>query len=440
MEKYGITDICNDDLMLSNLFIKNKYYREPDKDYDIVSVTLFQLEISYKNNDSYYNGLSALVDNFKKLFPSNTFLRLYIDETVLKPNFKTDKTNSYIKYKWIPLITKIKNISYVQIIEYDYLLFKHKYSSVEFGHEGLFGTLLRFEPLFNLSENSKIRNVLILDIDLKLQHYEKRVQGYNTFLKSDNKFYFKCDSSSYLNLRFYCLKDITNTWLRITASTIGCKIKLPCQLYTDFLKTISNKLNNKIYPNTKLMNIYSSYLDRFTAQIVENEKSVSYDSIAKYGIDELLMTVILDYIIQENIKFSYAYYPSFARTLWNYNNRFIKKQVSTKNMEYVLSSIMKDRYQKHKSIHTNYNVIDKIFYEQQHNIGNQETPETKIFKEYATNFIILAETLLKSNTYKNYGLDKDELEAILRIPYISPDFKKIYKESDDRIFYTFKLI
>lgn len=443
----------------NNLFIKKKLYIEPTNPYGIISITLFQLEKSYKNNDNYYNGLKNIIHDFKKYFPT-MYIRLYIDETVLSPKFKNNKTNEYIKNKWIPFINQIKKLDFVQIIIFDYKLFQRYYvknniSKYSFGHEGLFGTILRFEPLFNFEENKNLRIVYVTDIDLGKTFFTKRYEGYKKFLLSNSEFYFKCLSSSYLNPRFYVLKDYTTTWCRITASMIISKIKLPCQLYTDFIKILANKINiprdptYQPFTESKLMILYSEQIDRFLQSDVRREKTAGYKTIIEYGIDELLMTIVLEWLVQSNKKLAYYYIPEFSRVLWNYSNKYIDLNtqiqthksstfICTNNFKFICTYILGKYYNNNISLKKNYKYIDEIFYKEE-NISSINTSD--LYKYCTNKFLLLCKKMLETNTYAKYGFNKDEVEAILRIIYLSPKIEPIlYIKNDDRIYYTFKLI
>lgn len=467
-------DKNSSDELDEKLFIKKRFYTEPVKPYNVISMSLFQLENSYKNNDIYYNGLNYIINNFKKYYP-DMYIRLYIDDSVINPIFKKKETNDYIKNKWIPLINRIKKLDYVQVVLYDYKLLKHKEdyhdkaNKQEFlpsacpcgykghdkaknvilpsacpckhGHEGLFGTLIRFEPLFNFKENKNINIVYVSDIDLGKGFFTKRYEGFKKFKRSSCDFYFKCASSMYVKPRFYVLKDSINTWCRITASMIVSKIKLPSVLYTDFIKTLCNRLNNKnIYSPSKLMKMYDKQIDLFLSNEAEKSKTAGYDTIVEYGIDELFMTSVLGWIVESKVKFAYYYNIEFSRVLWNYYNGFKKgeKDKIENNFKYILSKILGKYYNNKKNVDDNYDVIDKLFYYFENKVDYKKDEK---FNYCVNNFILLCKELLQNNTFENYGLTKDDCEAILRIIYISQDIEPIdYKQADDRIYYTFKLL
>ena len=131
-----------------------KFYTEPKEKYNIVSTVIFRLKNNYKPFIEYYNGLKFLVDNLPSILP-DFYLRLYYDDTISIPNSTNEKVNEEIKTLWMPYFEQLKQLKYVQLCKYNHKL-----------NEGLFGTLVRFYPLFDYTDNANIEIVIISDVDI----------------------------------------------------------------------------------------------------------------------------------------------------------------------------------------------------------------------------------------------------------------------------------
>jgi hypothetical protein len=151
-KSYLINNICNFN-PLKNINFNNKK--------DIISVSLFKLKSGgYKSFSKYINGLKIL-DNLA--LKNNLEIRLFIDNTIY-----TDKV----------IMESINNFKTISVILYECPNFK-----IGENHVGLFGTIVRFFPLFDF-ENNDSRIVMILDADVEdlTELLDKQIEIYNMLL------------------------------------------------------------------------------------------------------------------------------------------------------------------------------------------------------------------------------------------------------------------
>lgn len=119
---------------------------EPINNYNIISCVFFKTkDFIRKDNIKYIDGLTNIINNFKKELP-NYRLRIYYDNTV--KDIINNITNN-----------KLKDI---ELYEYDINFFRDGIY-----HKGLIGTYIRFLPLFDIKYH-KVDKCIIFDIDNKI--------------------------------------------------------------------------------------------------------------------------------------------------------------------------------------------------------------------------------------------------------------------------------
>lgn len=124
---------------------------------DIISCCMFKMcNKGYKDFSIYIDGLKTMYDYVQKTEKKHGFqLRLFIDSTVYE-----DKQS----------MSKLEKMKHLQIVLYDCPLVKDP-ENPRF-HKGLFGTLIRFFPMFDFPNNDA-RKVIIADTDT-ITEYKKR--------------------------------------------------------------------------------------------------------------------------------------------------------------------------------------------------------------------------------------------------------------------------
>jgi hypothetical protein len=136
-QKYLINDICN----FEPLFTYDKKIKK-----NILSACFFKMKNHYKDFNIYVKGLQNLINILNA--QDKYILRLFIDE-----NIKKDKNIFDFLYS-------NKKIELVIFKCNDYL--NNSY------HIDVFGTFVRFFPIFNF-KNNDAKNVICIDIDLKME-------------------------------------------------------------------------------------------------------------------------------------------------------------------------------------------------------------------------------------------------------------------------------
>lgn len=208
-------------------------YHKPDsmpKKHNVISISAFVVERSYKSIEGYINGLDKLQE-LLDILNNNFYLYVFHDKTIEETKHYNPKINELVRNKWIPLLEKLKQNPRVILVRYDYPKFKSPTNS--FYHISTFGTMIRFLPLFE--GNSNI--VMVNDIDEVTSESMNLIkERYDKFMESKAEFYFTSGLCYYLNpwARIEKLENITN--LRIVASNIISRIKLPMSLFDNFLK------------------------------------------------------------------------------------------------------------------------------------------------------------------------------------------------------------
>lgn len=400
-----------------------KYYIPPKEKYNLISVSIFRLNISYKNTASYYNGLKTLASLLPKYFPG-FYLRVHFDNSIIKMEHQSQKINEEVKNHWIPLIEYLKTLNYVQLIKY-----YHPFFSTNEGlyHDGLFGTFVRFIPLFNYKTNNT-NIVYISDVDVNEMVLKSMSEQYKLFEQSESQFHFRTRYCYLVRNRFYeaeiLLKgeDRLNLWHRVLAGTIISKIKFPQHLLNDFLDCMTNDKNENCYYIRLFLDV--DFADYESSEKKELKKMTKFI----YGIDEYFLNVkIFTYIVNNKIPFSYASNSDLTTPFYNLMSRD-KNKKDVSHIKYILKSILGKYYDENKNIEQNYDFFDKISYRiiKKHGKINQREKEKMQTHEYIYDQAMqFAKKMSENNEYDKYSLTKEEIKCILR--------------HDDPYFTTFKM-
>jgi hypothetical protein len=222
------------------------------KSKHVLSSCIFTTSDSYKDADKYLKNLSKFLQQ-KRIFKEYE-TRIYTDNSIANKVYdlvKNDKTVTLILFDFIPLYDKKTN-----------------------GHIGMFGSLIRFLPLFEKGLSS----VYISDIDVPDSYFDPHL--FETMKKESCHF-------SYRTYVCYHLKVYGRAYT-ILAGTMASLITFPITLFNDYIDLLvkPNKWIQTLV--TKLNNV--------------NEKINKPHSRLPYGIDEIFCNFILyDYLIKKNI-------------------------------------------------------------------------------------------------------------------------------------------
>jgi hypothetical protein len=384
-----------------SIFKLTKYYTEPEHKYNIVSIVVFRLKDNYKSSMIYYNGLKKLIDTMPHSL-KQFYLRIYYDDSIIKPEHNDKNIDHEIINYWIPLFDKIKDLKHVQLAHYECTDFKIKGTIY---HDGLFGTIIRFVPLFDYEDNKNIDIVIISDIDTPGIIFETTKSQLEFMEKHKTLIHYRTGSCYTSIPRFDLFTDdfIKKFPHAIIANNIMAKMKFPHELLDDFLIIMKN------------IDVEGNDIIK---QFIENERksiykslNVNIDNIFVYGIDEyILEKYIAQYIVTNRIPYSYTIYNSIERALYAW---FLRTEKFKDNDKYVgiMKQILGKYYIDDKTVAENYDILDKIIYK-------TKSPE----KNYVYNNIFkIFEKLEQDNSYDKYNLRWRDIQCVTLYPHIKTE-------------------
>ena len=313
----------------------------PNKKYNIISASFFKMKKHYKYFGTYISGLKNIIKYRKELFPDFK-IRIFVDGNIMRDdNIKK-------------ILFADKN---VQVVEYncpDFLSQDDKF------HQGTFGTLVRFFPMFDF-DNNDAKEVMVWDIDLKLDSV-KKIHRIYTYIKMNMLTY-----SFVYNGNMFMGFDLHYKYPYIIADRIFClNKKFPKDNINNFLKNLHQvKVDNPLY---------------------EWRIKEMKDTNVQFGIDE---TYLYKYLLPEllnSTEFTVGCYTIYGIALifW-YNKDNIPNNADT---PIYLKQILGKYYDKTKNIEENILIIDDATYEAKEiNEKNQYIAERfyKLIKEFCDN-------------------------------------------------------
>lgn len=386
-------------------FIKNlklkKYYNEPGNKYNLVSTALFRLKDNYKKMTKYHDLLVNLVDNFDKYFQNingyEFYLRIYFDRSLIKKS-GNNIIDEEIDTLWLPLLRKLKKHSFIQLCK-----FKHKdfIEDNNIFHIGLFGTIIRFLPMFNFNFNNNIQLLIVSDVDLNDKYLKYAKDSYNYVINHDLKFFFRTSFCKGTNGRQLVSQDIANSWLRIMAGTMVIN---NYRFDKNLLNIFFSQIHHKKYEDNLLsfMNIDKT--------VDLHKKKTTSESIFKYGIDEFFASYFIKECVEKNIKFGYISTKDIDAPIFFYyirNNDFINEDNNLTHKK-LLKEVMKEKYMDKKNIRDNFNYYTKKITSLRHleNIDD-------ISRYFINNTFELFEKINDNPELNIYGFNKYEIKCVL---------------------------
>lgn len=362
-----------------------KYYKEPTINYNIISACLFLLDKPYKDSVEYFNGLQIVVDNFRNIFGEDWYLRVYYDDTVLIPSHKNDNVNKLV-LKHRDYIDKLKQNKSIQMIKFNCPTFKKDKDDI--CHLGLFGTIIRFYPLFDFKDNSNINHVIVIDTDINTVNNLYLYKKIHDFI-----------TKNYKQVRIYGKyrptigkgtdsRKMNKIWILAGTIQLYGK-KFDSNVLLNFFKKLAFGDNSDIL----------KYIETYLLEYKQENKG-----IFSYGIDEYFYNM---YIIPELTKnkeiYSYMLGMSFAWVFYAHyflNNKYNGLDaILKKNIEKMYKYIMGKYYDDKKSLSVNYDIFDDRIY----------TKYDRKFIKYA--LIKFKDFLFNTirEEYEQYGFDKETI-------------------------------
>lgn len=426
IEKTKIEEKYND--------IEFKIYIKKHKKYipnnNIISVCAFRMGTGYKPSDEYINGLMVII---KMLQTIDWNLRIYYDKSIIYKKYENNQVQEEVNTKWIPTLKYALKTKRCELYRYSFKDFKKK----KIFHSGLFGTIVRFMPLFNFPfEKSSI--VYISDIDAF--HYLSKKQIIEKFMKSEREMLYRttlCYCQTYYN-------SITSNIYCPIASLFILKRKLDYNYFIKYLSEIKNytgfykeyveryKKSNDDYIATKKK--YDLELD-IKKKVFENSKNkmqLIFDNEVCYGADEVFLT---NYVVKNLLKLNVKYMVILKLITWHiwkifrYNNNYFKdmteKQNKGLNILFKILSNKVFKFEKNNHINNYENLFEKIK-KYASEIGNNINIYRELHKHI---YQIFKNFKYFMNKYKNLFMDigiDDKLESCINmcIEHTGKDYAK----------------
>ena len=319
---------------------------------NIISCSFFKLSTTpYKNFNKYIDGLEVLYEEvYNKYKKENFIIRLFIDNTI-----HNDKN----------LFNRIEKMNKIETVLYscsDYLLEPDKKH-----HIGLFGTFVRFFPMFDFPNNDA-NIVIISDIDDTrfLSENFKRINRIKSNVNFDKIYIYKQgDISSSILFGLEPLNNqIVNTY-SLASNFISFK-KCSHLVVYNFL----NKMNN----SDKIFSLYI-YKIKLNQELLTDDKFL-------YGFDEYFLNVDLtNYLIDNQMPFCTDFIWSINGNIYFYCRKKIFSQEKILLVNTYLNTIIKNLKLKistgtQDDIIKKYSSIDKLLWNKQNNLS------TKIYYEF----------------------------------------------------------
>jgi len=276
--EYLNNNICKFTLLFNNF--------NPNIKKNIVSCAFFKLHTTqYKDFNLYIDGLEKLYNKVYNQYKDEKFtIRLFIDNSIYK-----DKI----------LFNRLEKMDKIEIVLYS--CENYQIGTDLNYHMGLFGTLVRFFPMFNF-ENNDADIIIILDID-DYDYFEKSIQNIK-LIKSNIK--------TNTNISFFKAGNISKNVL-YTISSIYNSIPNPYAVASNFI-SFSKCDKQVIYDFLLEISESNELLTKYQHKFESNSNLLTGNKFV-YGFDEYFLNInYTDYLIDTSeticVKFKWSVYGS----------------------------------------------------------------------------------------------------------------------------------
>jgi hypothetical protein len=264
MKKYLENSICNFKPLFNIDYTIKK---------NIIACCFFKRSgLYYKDFSRYTDGIQALYHSVTKYYKDFS-VRLFIDNSIY-----TDQS----------IMSKLKKLDKLEMVLYDCPMYKID----ENYHQGLFGTMIRFFPMFNFPNNDA-KIVILSDIDdHAFRKYIDLFKILGSRIKDLYLIKFSNAGRMFKNKELYnhVYKNIILDYIK--PQEMVCLKQIDYHVIINFLKVLDNKI------------IYSYYLNK---NLIRNDNYISkYENNGHfiYGIDEwFLNNDYVKYIIEHKLPF-----------------------------------------------------------------------------------------------------------------------------------------
>jgi hypothetical protein len=319
--KYLNNKICEFKLLFNNF--------NPNIKKNIVSCAFFKLMTSpYKNFNLYIDGLEKLYNKvYNKYADENFTIRLFIDKSI---------------YSDEKLYDRLKKMDKIELVLYSCINYQIG-DNLEY-HMGLFGTLVRFFPMFNF-ENNDADIIIISDID-DYDYFEKSIQNIK-LIKSHIK--------SHTNLSFFKAGNISKNVL-YTITSVYKNIPNPYAIASNFI-SFSKCDYQVIYDFLIEIGESNELLTKYQHKFASNTNLITGDKFI-YGFDEYFLNInYTNFLIDTSnticVKFKWSVYGSL---FWYLS----KKNIPQYQID-LINNILKHIYKKiNQNFTNNHNIFEKF--------------------------------------------------------------------------------
>lgn len=371
-KNYLENDICN---------FKPLFKIDYKKKKNIYSAVFFKPKNGFhKNFEIYYQGLKKLYSYIYQNYKDYS-LRLFIDKSI---------------YNDKDIFPELEKLNKMEIVVYECCDFKNK--NKDNFHLGLFGTIVRFFPMFNFKNNdAKIVKIIDIDFKYKTQQFNQNLNdNLNIALQFDKNIYFYADTRIF----HHCISANVSKYGHIIPYIISSKIISVKRLNTQPLIKYILETKNKNSLNTNYKQNGQSKYEKYI-----------------FGFDEYFLNHdLLKYCIENNKKFMISYRYYFLSPFFWFNELGIEKNKNKMNQ--YLNDILDISKKNNKNENNDYsmqnkiNILDKLFYLENGQNKNNNKME-KILKN--TNELY---QYIKNNKLYNELLTKDFINIALSKPMI----------------------
>lgn len=302
----------------------------PDKKQNILSVTLFKTKHTYKPFDIYTWGLKKL-NTYVATKMSDFRIRLFIDQSIYNDRDLRD------------FLEKLDKT--------DMVLYKCSGFMMNELHEGLFGTLVRFFPMFDF-ENNDANIVGIMDADFKASNAETYYYIYNNLKKYEERVSdFKNTYLFYYGKLFHpALKHNNANFTKpyaVAPKVFNVK-RINSNVLIKYLLEVKNKSGNYIY---------SDY-DLISQENVHKITDPNTNFI--FGVDEYFINnVLLEYLRTNKLCYAARYYYQLSFPLFYKYNKDPTSPDIIKILDFILCELSETSSWNSKQ---KFNFIDKKTY------------------------------------------------------------------------------
>lgn len=266
------------------------------KRQNILSVSLFKLVKGYKKFDIYLNGLNLLNRYVDDELPEYR-IRLFVDATIYQDNY---------------IMNRLKRLDKADLVLYhcsDFIV-KNNY------HDGLFGTLVRFFPMFDFPNNDA--NIIwIMDADFdKRKYVHSFFQSFQKYQQHSGKL---LDSYLFFHGRLFHVAAKDTGLNYIKAYAVAPKVfnmkRMDKRILIGYLYEVKYNKKNIIYSDYK------------------KQRQLQGKTNFIFGVDEYFINhTVIKYLEENKLCFAYRYYYQIISLLFFANENLLDQKEKLSKM------------------------------------------------------------------------------------------------------------